>query len=58
MSEFTCENDHLVTPSETVKGRCPECGGKIIRMDGKTSRELAWEEEEWDKEVLLLQEEE
>jgi hypothetical protein len=45
MSEFECSKGHIPAPSTIRKGRCP-CGAKIIRMDGKTSRQLAYEERE------------
>jgi hypothetical protein len=41
MSEFECENGHMPAPSQMIGGRCPECGGRIVRMDGMSSRELA-----------------
>ena len=48
MSEFTCTQGHLVRPSV---GYCEECGGRIVRMDGKSNAQLKAEEEEWDREV-------
>jgi hypothetical protein len=40
ISEFTCENGHMPAPSKMIGGRCPECGGRIVRMDGMSNGEL------------------
>ena len=48
MSEFECRNGHLVAPSKAIHG-CPECGEPIVRMDGKSSRQLEAEEREWER---------
>ena len=47
MSEFECSNGHLPTPSTIKRNRCP-CGAPIIRMDGKTARQLAYEDKMWE----------
>jgi primosomal protein N' len=41
MSEFECRHCGVTT---TKNGFCKQCGGRIIRMDGLTSRELAAQE--------------
>lgn len=42
MSEFECACGNLIRPSV---GRCELCGGRAVRMDGMTARQLAYEEE-------------
>lgn len=44
MSEFTCENDHLMTSN-----RCDICGGKVSFMDGLSARQLERQEREYDE---------
>ena len=56
VSEFECSKGHMPAPSEMVRGRCP-CGAAIIRMDGKSSRELAYEEREWNRKIEQEKEE-
>lgn len=48
MSEFECSNGHMPAPSQMVKGRCP-CGAAIVRVDGKSKRQLAYEEKQYNK---------
>ena len=38
MSEFECSCGELIAPS---KGRCSKCGGRPVRMDGMSIRELS-----------------
>lgn len=47
MSEFTCKNGHIISPSV---GYCQECGGSIYFMDGMSNRELQAREEETEDE--------
>ena len=42
MSDFECRNGHPMVSADN--GRCPVCGGRPFRMDGKTGRELDLEE--------------
>ena len=56
MSEFECSRGHMPVPHEMIKGRCP-CGAPIVRMDGKSSRRLAYEERETEQEILEEKEE-
>lgn len=37
MSEFECSCGNFIKPSV---GHCEKCGGRPVRMDGYTSREL------------------
>jgi len=46
----------MPVPHEMIKGRCP-CGAPIVRMDGKSSRRLAYEERETEQEILEEKEE-
>ena len=43
MSEFECRKGHLVSPSV---GYCKICGGRAVRMDGMTARQLMEQERE------------
>ena len=45
MSAFECREGHEIVPGRD-KGRCPICGERAYMMDGKTNRELRWEEEQ------------
>lgn len=36
MSEFECAQGHLMGSSHL----CPECGGRAVRMDGMTARQM------------------
>ena len=42
MSEFECINGHLISSSI---GYCEICGGRTVRMDGLSNRELTRLEE-------------
>lgn len=57
MSEFTCQQGHLLSSHEMIKGRC-YCGARICRMDGMSGRELAEIDKEWDRKVREQEEEE
>jgi hypothetical protein len=47
MSEFTCIKGHLMPSGELS---CPECGGRLTRMDGMTARQLEAEDNEVEQE--------
>lgn len=47
ISEFECRNGHLMAPS--MGPNCQICGAPIYRMDGKMNRQLAYEDEEFDR---------
>ena len=47
MSEFTCSNGHLMAPS--MGPTCHICGSRVALMDGKSSRQLAAEDEWYDQ---------
>jgi len=43
MSEFECRNGHLMLPSLGI--RCHICGAPVAYMDGKSNKQLAYEDE-------------
>lgn len=38
MSDFECNNGHLMRSGDTI---CKECGGRLTYMDGRSRWELA-----------------
>jgi len=46
MSEFTCAKGHEMRPSDG--DTCKICGGRVAYMDGKSNRELAYEDKMYD----------
>jgi hypothetical protein len=42
MSEFTCGLGHDMSPRDIF---CPQCGGRVARMDGHSNAELRRMEE-------------
>lgn len=44
MSDFECINGHMMRSGHV---QCPECGGKLGRMDGKTSQQLQDEDDHY-----------
>ena len=56
MSEFECSNGHMPAPSEIRGNKCP-CGASIVRMDGRSSKQLAYEEREWNNQIEREKEE-
>jgi hypothetical protein len=55
MSEFVCQRGHDM---RSIDFRCHICGSRVARMDGKSERQLRAEDEEWDKIVEEVEEEE
>ena len=54
MSEFECSQGHSIAPSE---GYCKICGGRAVRMDGRSAKE--WEAlEKLDREKVEAQDNE
>lgn len=48
MSEFECAKGHLIRPSI---GYCEVCGGRAVRMDGKTAKQLEAEDRAYYEEI-------
>ncbi len=57
MSEFECSKGHDMHFKDY---RCEICGGRVARMDGKTSRQLMLEEKyaDQDRELKEIEENE
>lgn len=51
MSEFECSNGHMPAPSQIRGMRCPECGARIVRMDGHSAREWRGIEEDYQRKL-------
>jgi len=48
MSEFTCSQGHLIRPSV---GYCEICGGRAVKMDGMSNKELEARDRDYTREL-------